>query len=113
MQRAIEIHPLDNYGPVEIAVTEPGLLRRVLSSAKPASSLVTAAGAAPANPMTDVPALMFEVDPSQGARKRKFIWLPGGTKITFPGTLEFRDTYLDEATGAPLILYEIMSAPIL
>lgn len=111
MQRAIEIHPRDNYDPFEIEVTEPGQLRRILTSAKPASTIIPSSmGAPPMTAMQEIPALMFEIDPSQPTRKRSFIWLPAGTKLTFEGELKFRDTYLDEATGAPLILYEVVKS---
>lgn len=109
MERAIEIHPRENYDPFEIEVTEPGHLRRILVSAKPSSTIIPATmGQPPMTEMNDIPALMFEVDPSKKARTRSFIWLPAGTKLTFPGKLEYRDTYLDTTTGAPLILYEVI-----
>ncbi len=111
MERAIEIHPRDNYDPFEIEVTEPGHLRRILTSAKPDKPTIIPAsmGHPVQTSMVEIPALMFEVDPSKKPRKRSFIWLPAGTKLTYPGKLEFRDTYLDEATGAPLILYEVIT----
>lgn len=111
MQRAIEIHPRDNYDPFEIEVTEPGRLRRILTSAKPDKPTIipSSMGHPVQAAMIEIPALLFEIDPSLKPRKRSFIWLPAGTKLTYPGKLEFRDSYVDEATGAPLLLYEVIS----
>ena len=109
MDRAIEIHPCENYSPFEIEVTEPGHLRRILVSVRPAGRIVAATPESPPlTEMQEIPALMFEIDPTLERRKRSFVWLPGGTKMSFPGQLDYRDTYLDPLTGAPLILYEVI-----
>lgn len=109
MDRAIEIHPCENYNPFEIEVTEPGYLRRVLVSVRPAGRIVAATpDAPPLTEMQEIPALMFEVDPTLRTKKRSFVWLPAATKMNYPGQLAFRDTYVDPMTGAPLILYEVI-----
>lgn len=109
MQRAIEIHPAENYEPLEVEVTEPGVLRRILTGMRQPSSIIPASmGKAPVAELIPHPALMFEVNPELKTRKRMFIWLPVATKLTYPGKLEYRETYIDEGTGAPLILYEVI-----
>lgn len=110
MQRAIEIYALGSYAPCELNVTEPGTLRRIVTGIKPSSPIISVSAGAPApSDAVPAPALMFEVDPSQEKRRRRFLWLSVDVKIDFPGTLQFCDTYIDEATGAPLILYEVIS----
>lgn len=108
VQRAIEIYSLESYAPCELEVTEPGILRRIVTGAKPSSAIIkSSTGAPPTAEMTPIPALMFEVDPSLQKRTRRFLWLSVDVKIDYPGTLQFCDTYVDETTGAPLILYEV------
>lgn len=111
MQRAIEMHPVESYEPFEIEVTEPGNLRRIVTGMKPPSTIIPTSMGQPT--MAEVkphPVLMFEIDPTQKARKRSFLWLPIATKIDYPGELKYRDTYVDEGTGAPLILYEVVKS---
>lgn len=109
MRRAIELHPVESYEPFDLEVTQPGVLRRIVTGIKPPSTIIMAEmGKPPVAEATPIPILMFEVDPEQPVAKRKFMWLPTQTRLDFPGKLEFRDTYIDEPTGAPLILYEVM-----
>lgn len=111
MQRAIETHPVKSYEPFELEVTEPGHLRRILTGIEPPSTIIpTSMGQPAVAEAKPHPVLMFEVEPGRPARKRHYVWLPIMTKIDYPGELKFRDTYIDESTGAPLILYEVVNS---
>lgn len=111
MKRALEIlnSPNDNYAPFELEVRDPGVLRSILTGYEPPSSIIPASmGTPPQVEMKPVAALVFEVCPDSAARKRSFIWLPAGKTLEFPGTLLFCATYVDEVTGMPLVLYEVI-----
>ena len=111
MKRALEIlnSPEKAYAPFSVEVKDPGNLRVVLTGYAPPSSIISAtAGQAPQAEMQPFPAFVFEVDPDAELRKRSFVWLPAGKALEYPGTLEFRATYVDEPTGMPLLLYEAL-----
>lgn len=111
MQRAIESHPVESYEPFELSVTMPGRLRRIVTGFKEPNLIIPAEmGKPPAAEMKPIPVLMFEVDPEKPTAKRKFVWLPTGVKLNYPGKLEFLDSYVDETTGQPLFLYEATGA---
>lgn len=109
MKRAIDIMhtPITGYRPFELEVKTPGLLRTILTGYQPPDMVIPASmGRAPEAEMKPTPALVFEVDPEGDVRKRSFVWLPAGAALDYPGELEFRSTYVDEASGMPLFLYE-------
>lgn len=111
MQRAIELHPVENYEPLEVLVTEPGNLRRIVTGfAAPSTVIPTSMGRLEPQPAKPYPVLLFEIDPSLKARRRYFLWLPVGAKIDYDGELKYRDTYIDPATTAPFILYEVVNS---
>lgn len=107
MQRAMESHPVPGYDPFDLEVTMPGKLRRIVTGFDEPSRVIPASmGKPPVAEMKPIPVLIFEIDPEKPRAKRKFIWLPMGTKLTYPGKVEFLDSYVDETTGQPLFLYE-------
>jgi hypothetical protein len=109
MQRAIEAHPVETYEPFELEVTLPGRLRRIVTGLQEPNRIIPAEmGKAPTAEMRPYPVLMFEIDPEKPKAKRKFIWMPAGVKLNFPGKLEYLDSYIDEPTGQPLFLYEVV-----
>lgn len=111
MERAIVVHPLDNYEPFDVEVTMPGIVRRIMTVLKAPSSIIAAShGKPPEAEAKPIPALLFEVDPSKPMATRSFVWLPGGTKLTYPGALKFVDSYIDENSGTPLLLYEVIKS---
>lgn len=108
MKRAIEILSTpEGYVPFELEVREPGIVRAVVTGFQAPSIVAPADGAKPPEMlMRPTASLMFEVDPEQGTRLRKYIWLLAGKAVSYPGKLTFRATYVDETTGMPMILYE-------
>jgi len=109
MKRAIEVlsSPNDSYSPFTLEVKDPGVLRTILTGYEPPSSIIPASmGQPPAAEMIARPALVFEVDPDTTPRKRSYVWLPAGKALEYPGDLKFLYSYVDEATGMPLFLYE-------
>lgn len=112
MQRAIEVLPSSEtgYKPFKVEVKAPGTLRRILTAYEPPSTIIAAStGKPPEAEMKAVPALVFEVDPHGEMITRSYVWLPGGAALNYPGTLEFRESYVDDASGMPLLLYEVMA----
>lgn len=111
MKRAIKIfNALSGYVPFDLEVESPGTLRTVLTGYEPPSTIIPASmGHPPVAEMKPIPALAFEVDPDGVARKRSFVWLPAGKVLEYAGELWFLATYVDEATGMPLFLYEAVA----
>ena len=109
MKRAIEIlnSPTSDYTPFSLEVKAPGVLRTILTGYEPPSTIIPASmGQPPQTEMKPIPAFVFEVDPDGAPCKRTFVWVPAGKALDFAGVLTFQATYVDEATGMPLMLYE-------
>ena len=110
MQRAMEVHPVENYDPFELEVTLPGNLRRIVTGFQQPNLVIPASmGKPPVAELKPHPALIFEIDPSKPKSKRRFIWLPSNTKLNYEGKLKFLDSYIDESTGEPVFLYEVVA----
>lgn len=111
MQRVIELHPREDYEPFEIEVTMPGVLRRIITGmTEPNPILVVGTGRPPAAEVRPIPVLVFESDPAQPKTRRSFLWLQAQVKLTYDGKLQWRDAYVDEGTGTPLFLYEVVKS---
>lgn len=102
--------PSEQWSPFSIDVQEPGTLRMVTTVMMEASSIIPVSMGKPTEPALKLhPALVFEVNPGMDSRKRSFLWLAPGVKITYPGKLEFAASYIDEATRNPMFLYEVLT----
>ena len=112
MKRAIEIIPAKpGYVPFDLDVKEPGIVRNVVTGYEPPSTIIPASmGKPPEAEIKPLAAIVFEVDPDGAEKKRSFVWLPAGKALEYPGALEWRANYVDEATGTPLFLYEASPA---
>lgn len=98
----------EQWAPFTLTVHEPGILRMITTVIAEASTLITAPGAT-APPVVPVPALIFETNPEAVARKRSFLWLSPGVKLTYPGKIAYVGNYIDETTRNPMFLYEVLS----
>lgn len=108
MKRSIEAHPLSGYQPFSIQVTLPGVLRRIVTGFDEPSPILQP-GKAPVAEMRPIPVLMFEADPDQDKVLRSYVWLPPNGVLEHPGCLEYVDSYVDEVSGQPLFLYEVVA----
>lgn len=108
MKRAIEILPAPKgYAPFDLDVKKPGIVRAIVTAFDEPSTIIPASmGKPPVAEMQPLPGIVFEVDPDGEPFNRSFVWLPAGNALEYPGTLEFRASYVDEPTGMPLFLYE-------
>jgi hypothetical protein len=122
MKRAIDIVPVvgkdkdgkedpaEQWSPFTLDVQDPGTLCMITTVMMEASSIIPVSMGKPAEPAVKLhPALVFEINPDAQARKRSFMWLAPGVKITYPGKIEFAASYIDEATRNPMFLYEVLS----
>lgn len=100
--------PTEQWSPFSLKVQEPGTLRMITTVIAEAGSIITAPGEK-APPIVPVPALIFETNPEAVSRKRSFMWLAPGVKLTYPGKFEFAGSYIDEQTRNPMFLYEVLS----
>jgi len=114
MKRVIDVVPIDfktrddQYTPFSVTLQEPGRVRMVTTVVKEPSSIIQTELGKPAEAaLVPVPALVVESDPDGETRKRSFVWLAPGVKLTLPMNLEFRATYIDELTRNPMFLYEV------
>jgi hypothetical protein len=98
----------EQWTPFTLKVHDPGVLRMITTVIVEASSIITAPGEK-APPLVPVPALIFETSPEAQRRKRSFMWLSSGIKLTYPGKIEYVGSYIDETTRNPMFLYEVLS----
>lgn len=98
----------DRWTPFGFQVQQPGILRMITTVLRPPSTIIPSSMGQPSQP-TPIPALIFESDPDAERKERHFMWLAPNVKITYPGTIEFRGTYIDELSRNPMFLYEVLS----
>lgn len=103
--------PAEQWSPFSIKVQAPGVLRMITTVVVEAgSSIIPVSMGQAVKPKPKlVPALVFDVNPDAQAFKRSFLWLAPNVKLTYPGQLEFRGSYIDEETRNPMFLYEVIS----
>jgi hypothetical protein len=102
--------PMEQWSPFSVKVQEPGVLRMITTVIADSGTIIPVSMGKAVEPQLKlVPALVFEVNPEAEARKRSFVWLAPGVKLTYPGKLEYRDKYIDENTRNPMFLYEVVS----
>lgn len=113
VRRVMDVVPVDTkdresqYEPITLKVRDPGKVRMVTTVLKESGSVIQIAGGQERPPeMVPIPAIVFEIDPDGEERRRHYLWLAPGVKLTYPGNLEFRGTYIDEITRDPMFLYE-------
>ncbi len=97
----------ERWAPFSLKVREPGVLRMITTVVVETGSIIRSAETVP--PTALVPALIFEVNPDAQERSRGFLWLAPGVKLTYPGKIEYVDSYIDETTRNPMFLYEVIS----
>lgn len=97
----------EQWSPFTLTVHDPGVLRMITTVVVETGSIW--APGVKTLPVAPVPALVFETNPEAQARKRSFVWLAPGVKITYPGKIEYIGSYIDETTRNPMFLYEVIS----
>lgn len=110
MLKRIDIIAIDDttYAPFSIEVQQ-GDLRAILTSAKAPSLITNASGEPLQAQVLPIPALVFEINPETTKQLRSFIWLRAGEQLSVSSSHKFLMPYVDEISGQPLFLYEIIS----